>query len=167
MTVPAATTRSTRSTVEADRGRATMSRALGVDVGTVRVGLATSDPGRIVATPLDTLDAGDANAEDWAERLAARLAEVAESQGCDVVVVGLPKSLSGRDSASTRTARAVASALERLGVDVALWDERLSSAEAERLLIGAGRRREQRRGERDAVAATLILQGWLDAQGGA
>ncbi|MDP8971409.1 MAG: Holliday junction resolvase RuvX, partial [Actinomycetota bacterium] len=54
--------------------------------------------------------------------------------------------------------------LEREGVAVALWDERLSSVEAERLLVQAGRRRAQRRGERDRVAAALILQGWLDAR---
>lgn len=146
---------------------ALVSRVLGVDVGSRRVGLALSDPARTVATALPTLEAGDAGAEDWAGRLADRLAAVAAEHACDTVVIGLPLALSGRDTASTRSAREVARALERVGMAVALWDERLSSAEAERLLIGAGRRRAQRRGERDAVAATLILQGWLDAQGGA
>lgn len=146
---------------------ALVSRVLGVDVGSRRVGLALSDPARTVATALPTLEAGDARGEDWAERLADRLAAVADEHACDTVVIGLPLALSGRDTASTRSAREVARALERVGMAVALWDERLSSAEAERLLIGAGRRRAQRRGERDAVAATLILQGWLDAQGGA
>ena len=85
-------------------------------------------------------------------------------ESCQTVVVGLPLALSGRDTASTATARAVAAALKERGVAVELWDERLSSVEAERALLGAGRRRAQRRTERDRVAAAIILQGWLDAR---
>lgn len=149
-----------------------VSRALGVDVGTVRVGLAISDPSRVVATPLDTLLVdlpGDDDAA-WAAALAVRLATVAGERACETVVVGLPRALSGRDTASTRLARRVADAL-RSGADgvaasleVATWDERFSSTEAERVLLGAGRRRAQRRDERDRVAAAIILQGWLDAR---
>lgn len=140
-------------------------RALGVDVGTVRVGLAVSDPSGVVATPLATLDAsaGD-DASQTAEALAVRLATVAAQESCQTVVVGLPLALSGRDTASTAAARAVAAALRQRGVAVELWDERLSSVEAERALLGAGRRRAQRRTERDRVAAAIILQGWLDAR---
>jgi len=140
-------------------------RALGVDVGTVRIGLAVSDPSGIVATPLTTLDApAGAPGADAADALAVRLATVAAEESCKTVVVGLPLALSGRDTASTAAARAVAAALRRRGVAVELWDERFSSVEAERALLGAGRRRAQRRVERDRVAATLILQGWLDAR---
>lgn len=134
-------------------------RVLGVDVGTVRAGLAVSDPAAVVATPLATVDAAGQPQE-----LAARVAEVARRHGCAVVVVGLPRGMSGRDTASTSRARAVARALEGEHLTVALWDERLSSAEAERVLLAAGRRRSQRRNERDQVAATIILQGWLQAQ---
>lgn len=136
-------------------------RALGVDVGTVRVGLAVSDPQGIVATPLETMDAGDAG-----EDLADRIQGVAQSYGCDTVVVGLPRGMHGRDTASTTHAREVAAALRARGLPCTLWDERLSSAEAERVLLDAGRGRSQRRAERDQVAAVIILQGWLDAQGG-
>jgi putative holliday junction resolvase len=132
-----------------------MSRVLGVDLGAVRVGLAKSDEARTVATPLDTLAGGG--------DLVPRLAERARSEGCDTVVVGLPKALSGHDTDSTRAARAVADGLRTAGLAVELWDERLSSAEAERALLGAGRRRARRREERDRVAAAIILQGWLDA----
>lgn len=135
-----------------------MGRSLGVDVGTVRVGLALSDPDATVATPIATVPA-PADAAD----LAAAVAAVASAHGADHVVVGLPRGMSGRDTASTARARAVAGALRSHGLDVDLWDERLSSAEAERLLLAAGRRRNQRRVERDRVAATIILQGWLDA----
>lgn len=132
-----------------------MGRVLGVDLGTVRVGLAKSDEARVVATPLDTLDGGD----DVVQRLADR----ARSEDCDTVVVGLPRALSGQDTDSTRAARAVAEGLRAWGLAVELWDERLSSVEAERALLGAGRRRAKRRQERDRVAAAIILQGWLDA----
>jgi putative holliday junction resolvase len=131
-------------------------RALGVDVGTVRVGLAVSDPSGLVATPLATIAGG--------EGVADRLAAVAAAEGCDIVVVGLPKALRGHDTDSTRMAREVAASLRARGLRVELWDERLSSAEAERVLLGAGRRRAQRRDERDRVAAAILLQGWLDAQ---
>jgi putative holliday junction resolvase len=131
---------------------------MGVDVGTVRVGVAVSDPSGTVASPHSTVSAGD--------DLVVRLAGLARDLACKTVVVGLPKGMSGRDTASTRDARAVAANLTEQGFDVQLWDERLSSAEAERVLIGAGRRREQRRDERDRVAAAIILQGWLDAHRG-
>lgn len=132
-------------------------RTLGVDAGTVRVGVAVSDPGRLVATPHATLDAGP--------DLAVRLAGLARELGCDTVVVGLPKALSGRDTAAAAGARALAAALGAHGLDVRLWDERLSSVQAERVLLEAGRRRAQRRTERDRIAAAIILQGWLDATG--
>jgi putative holliday junction resolvase len=131
---------------------------LGVDVGTRRVGLAVSDPAGVVATPLGTVPAG--------EDLAARLARTAREQGCGTVVVGLPRSLAGRDTASTMLARRLADELRAQGMCVDLWDERLSSAEADRVLLQAGRRRAERRVERDRVAATIILQGWLDVNRG-
>ena len=131
-------------------------RALGIDVGTVRVGIALSDVSGTVASPHATVPAG----EDLIDRLVDLAAEVS----CDTVVVGLPKGMSGRDTTSTQLARRVANQLSERGLNVQLWDERLSSAEAERVLLGAGRRREQRRTERDRVAAAIILQGWLDAR---
>ena len=136
-----------------------MSRVMGVDVGSVRVGIAVSDQARMVATPHSTIAAGD--------DLVARLAALARELECQTVVVGLPRGLSGRDTASTQHARAVAKQLLDQGIDVQLWDERLSSVEAERVLLEAGRRRNQRRDERDRIAAAIILQGWLDARGGA
>lgn len=140
-------------------------RAMGVDLGTVRIGLALSDPSKMIASPYDTLPAGDAAAGDWPDEVAATLADVARNQDVDTVVIGLPRSLSGRDTASTTASRAVADALRATGtVAVELWDERFSSAEAERMLIGAGQRRADRRTIRDRVAAAIILQAWLQAQ---
>lgn len=134
-------------------------RALGVDVGEVRIGLALSDGTGTIASPLETIAAGD-DVDDLARRVHA----VAQAHVCETVVVGLPRSLSGGETLSTRRARALAQALERAGSRVELWDERLTSAEAEQMLVRAGRRRRQRRTERDRVAAALILQGWLDAR---
>lgn len=130
-------------------------RVLGVDAGEVRIGIALSDPDGLIASPFATLPAGP--------EAARAVAELAREQGCAQVVVGLPKGLSNRDTASTQMARKLAKAIEEQGLDVALWDERLSSAEAERVLLGAGRSREQRRAERDRIAAAIVLQGWLDA----
>lgn len=130
--------------------------ALGVDVGTVRVGVAVSDPDGRVAIPLATIPAGD--------DLVVRLAELARERMCQTVVVGLPKALSGRETRSTAWAMDVVDGLRALGFDVQLWDERLSSAEAERVLLGAGVRRAKRKTERDRIAAAIILQGWLDAR---
>lgn len=130
--------------------------ALGIDVGTVRVGVAVSDPDGLVATPLATIPAGD--------DLVVRLAELARERMCQTVVVGLPRALSGRETQSTAWAMQVVDRLRALGFDVELWDERLSSAEAERMLLTAGVHRAKRKTERDRVAATIILQGWLDAR---
>jgi putative Holliday junction resolvase len=130
-------------------------RALGIDPGTVRMGVAISDSAGLVATPRERINAdGDPG---------ARIAAIADEEQCDTVVVGLPRALSGRDTASTAAARRFAEALREKGLTVQLWDERLSSAEADRALRTVGRRGEQRRTERDAVAAAVILQGWLDA----
>jgi putative holliday junction resolvase len=130
--------------------------ALGVDVGTVRVGIAVSDPEGLVATPLTTIPAGD--------DLVARVAGLARERMCQTVVVGLPRALSGRQTESTTWAVQVADGLRVLGFDTELWDERLSSAEAKRVLLSAGLRRARRKAECDRVAAAIILQGWLDAR---
>lgn len=130
---------------------------LGVDPGSVRIGLAVSDPDGLVATPAGTLPGGDGAAD--------RIAAEAAARGCATVVVGLPRALSGRDTAATRQARDLAAALQARGLTVALWDERLTSVEADRMLVAAGRNGRQRRTERDRVAAALLLQGWLDHRG--
>lgn len=139
-------------------------RALGVDLGTVRIGLALSDPGKLIASPHDTLPAGDVDADDWPQQVAAAIAEVARAQQADTIVVGLPRSMAGRETPGAAAARRVAAALGEVSTAaVELWDERLSSVEAERLMIGAGQRRSDRRAARDRVAAAIILQAWLQA----
>jgi putative holliday junction resolvase len=132
-------------------------RVLGVDVGTVRVGLATSDETHTIATPLEALP----RQRDLWPRL---LAEISQ-RSIDMVVVGLPRRLDGGEGEAAEDARAFAAELERRAhVAVSLWDERYTTALAERHLVSAGVRRRQRRDSVDAVAAALMLQSWLDAQ---
>ncbi|MDH3198375.1 MAG: Holliday junction resolvase RuvX [Candidatus Krumholzibacteria bacterium] len=130
-------------------------RILGIDPGARRVGLAVSDPLGITAQGLETFDRrrdGD---------LFARLAELIAGYEVAEVVVGHPLSLSGRPGAAAQAAAALAREIERrLGVRVVLWDERLSTAEAERTLAGT----RARKGAADRVAAVIILQGYLDRQ---
>lgn len=128
-------------------------RVLAIDPGERRVGLAVSDPLGITAQGLDTFDrrSGD---------LIAHIEMIAREYEITRIVVGNPVSMSGRESEGSVLARALAGALNaQLSLPVELWDERLSSAEAHRVL--AGTRAEK--GAVDRVAAMLILQGYLDA----
>jgi putative Holliday junction resolvase len=132
----------------------------GVDVGTVRVGVARSDPGGILATPVVTL----ARAVDTGTDL-DELAELVRSAGAVGVVVGLPRTLRGREGASAADARAYAAALAArvAPVPVELADERLTTVSAERKLSQSGVRGRARRAVVDQAAAVELLQHWLDA----
>lgn len=132
---------------------------LGVDVGSVRVGVARSDPDGILATPLVTLDR-----DPKGDRDVAQLASLVVEHGAVEVVVGLPVGLSGRDGAAANIAReyaaAVAAAVDP--VPVRLVDERLTTVSAERVLRGRGVRGPARRKVVDQAAAVVILQSALD-----
>ncbi|HET6462315.1 MAG TPA: Holliday junction resolvase RuvX [Candidatus Krumholzibacteria bacterium] len=128
-------------------------RVLAIDPGERRVGLAVSDPLGITAQGLDTFDrrGGD---------LIAHIEVIAREYEITLIVVGNPVSMSGRESEGSALARALAGALHaRLSLPVELWDERLSSAEAHRVLKGS----RVDKGTVDRVAAVIILQGYLDA----
>ena len=136
-----------------------MSRALGLDLGSVRIGVATSDPGRIIASPYDVIARGQDHAADHAAIAAA----VADAEA-DVVVVGLPRNMAGKETVAAQLVRAEAEELRAvLSVPIVFWDERLSTVTAQRSLIAGGVRRKQRKGSVDKVAAAVILQSWLDA----
>jgi putative Holliday junction resolvase len=135
-------------------------RVLGIDPGLRRVGVALSDEDGRIALPLSTL------ARRGDPALLDALASLVQEHGASCVVVGLPLRLDGGDSESTRRARALAAALSaRVTAQVVLWDERLSTAQAERSLREAAVRARDQRAVVDQVAATLILQSYLDAQG--
>ena len=138
-----------------------MSRAVGIDLGAVRIGVASSDPGRVIASPYDVLQRASDHATDH-----AAIARIVDDEDAAIVVVGLPKSMSGRDGAAAKTVRAEVDELRAvLAVPVVLWDERMSTVTANRALIEGGVRRQARKGSVDKVAAAVILQSWLDAGG--
>jgi len=134
-------------------------RVLGVDVGTVRIGLALSDLERIVATPFQTVQARDQQAA--IEEISA----LAAAHQVQALVIGLPLDLDGTEGrAAKRTRRFVERLEARLALPVHWLDERLTSQQATRALLEADMGRAQRKKVIDQVAAALILQSWLDAQ---
>ena len=139
---------------------------LGVDVGTVRVGIAVSDPDGILATPVETLarvpDTRPAAGDPDVEAVAALVAEHAAVG----VVVGLPRSLSGDEGPSAALARAYAAvvAARVAPVWVRLVDERLTSVDAHRALRESGVAGRRQRAVVDQAAAVLILQSALDTE---
>jgi putative Holliday junction resolvase len=136
-------------------------RALALDVGTKTIGLALSDPDGIVASAWDVL-ARAGEAEDLAE-----VGRRVSAQQVGVVVVGLPLELDGRTGRRARRVTHFADVLRETlgpGVAVELWDERFSTAAAERAMLEADASRAERKLRIDAVAAQFILQGWLDAK---
>lgn len=131
---------------------------IGLDIGSRRIGVAVSDVSGIIAQPLTTLatrNDGDFPLEDLRVLVAER-----DAAG---IVVGLPRRLDGSHGPAAVAAEAVAERLRAaLPVHVEMWDERLTSVQAERLLVEAGVRRKKRKGATDRIAAALILQGFLD-----
>jgi putative Holliday junction resolvase len=138
-------------------------RALGIDLGDARIGLAVSDPLGQIAQPLETVQCVGSKKD--VRRIVARAKEL----GVSVIVVGLPLLMSGEEGERALEAREFASQLERrlTGVIVELRDERLTTVEAERTMISDGVRRRRRKIAVDPIAAALILQGYLDSRRGA
>ena len=139
----------------ATRGR----RALGLDVGERRIGAAISDELGAIASPLVMIPRGDGDLHE--------IARIVRERDIGTVVIGLPTGMSGREGPQAAVTRAFATQLaERIGEGTALrfWDERLTTAIADRTMRERGVKRDDRRKERDAIAAAVILQGWLDSQ---
>lgn len=128
---------------------------LGVDVGRARVGVARCDPHGMIATPVETVPRDDATV--------ARIVALAAEHEAVEIVVGLPLSLSGADTASTADARDVAATLaQAVDLPVRLVDERMSTVSAQRSLTSVGRSTKKSRPVIDQVAAVIILQHALD-----
>ena len=137
-----------------------MSKALGVDFGDRRTGIAISDASRTIAFPRETLVC------DHPEQAAAAVARLAAAEDVAEIVVGYPLNLNG--TAGPRAARTdafLAELAKRTALPLKKWDERLSTKIAEAVLIEAGTSRAKRRGVVDKLAAQVILQGYLDATG--
>jgi putative Holliday junction resolvase len=135
-------------------------RRLGIDVGSVRVGVAVSDPSGLLATPLVTLRRDERGGSDLRE-----LVELVAEYEVVEVVVGLPRTLAGREGPAAQAARGFADALAPLlPVPVRMADERLSTVVATRTLAERGVRGRKQRAVVDQAAAVEILQSWLDTR---
>ena len=133
-------------------------RLLGVDYGTVRIGLAVTDPDRSIASPLTTYSRRGRDPDAAFFRLTA------EREGIGEIILGLPVHLNGREGPKAREARAFGQWLAGVtGLPVVFWDERFSSVEAEDFLLTAGLTSKRRKARRDRVAAQILLQSYLDA----
>jgi len=132
-------------------------RLLGLDVGTKTIGLALSDVMRQIATPLETIRRTKFKAD------AARLLAVANEHGAGGLVIGLPVNLDGSEGPRAQSTRAFARNLAQLtDLPMSFWDERLSTAAAERVLLEADASRKRRAELIDKLAAAYILQSALD-----
>ena len=139
-------------------------RSLGLDIGGKRTGVAVSDPQGILAIPLTVItnESEDATIDD--------VIKLAQQYQVGRIIIGLPYSL---DGSLSQQASKVTAFTEKLSlraqrsnlahVDIQLWDERLSTVAADKLMIEAGTKRNKRKLHRDAIAATFILQGFLDS----
>jgi putative Holliday junction resolvase len=144
--------------VSSDRSSAP-GRILGLDVGSRRIGIAVSDPLGITAQGLETLQRKNKKHDlNYLHRL-IRQYDVKE------IVIGLPLRMSGEQGTQADKTRAFADELRRrFGLPVHLWDERLTSAQANRLLRTTGLSIEKRGRAVDRMAAVLILQGWMESR---
>jgi putative Holliday junction resolvase len=131
-------------------------RLLGLDLGERRVGVAVSDETGIIASPVRIIDLRRSTLED--------VARVADELRVDGIVVGLPKGLAGGEGFQARATRVMAAELEaHVTVPIIFWDERMSSAIADRALAETGRSPRDRRKQLDAIAAAIMLQSYVDA----
>ncbi len=140
-----------------ERETARSGRILAIDYGTVRMGLAISDPFGLTAQGLPTLERTNKRAD------LSRIAQLTADFSVAEVVMGNPVSPRGEDTEMSRRAARFADELRRsLGIPVVLWDERLTSLEADRALTESGASRSVRRRSRDRMAAQILLQSYLD-----
>ena len=133
-------------------------KLLGLDLGTRTIGVAVSDALRYTATPLETIARTRFTAD------AARLLELIAANNAVALVLGLPLNMDGSEGPRAQSTRAFARNLaHKTPIPIAFWDERLSTSAVTRMLIEADTRRERRTEVVDKLAASYILQGFLDS----
>jgi putative pre-16S rRNA nuclease len=132
-------------------------RLMGLDLGSKTIGIAISDVTRQIATPIETIRRSKFSAD------AAQLLALAARENAAAIILGMPMNMDGSEGARAQSTRAFVRNLAKLSpLPVILWDERLSTAAVERMLIEADRSRARRREIVDKLAAAYILQGALD-----
>lgn len=140
------------ATIAADK------RLMGLDLGTKTIGVATSDRTRMIATPIETI------ARKKFTQDAERLLTIIQAENIGLIVLGLPVNMDGTEGPRCQSTRAFARSFARLSpVPVVFWDERLSTAAVERMLIAADASRAKRDEVIDKLAAAWILQAALDS----
>jgi len=136
-------------------------RLIGIDLGTKTIGLALSDPGLVIATPLRTIRRTKFGKD------AAELLDLCQQENVGAIVLGLPVNMNGTEGPRAQATRAFARNLQNLtDLPIVLWDERWSTSAAERAMIEADLSRARRAEKIDAAAAGFILQGVLDRLAG-
>lgn len=134
-------------------------RALGIDMGKRRIGVAVSDPMGMLARPVQTVHSVSLNVD------VARICEIARELEAELIVVGDPLHMNGDPSTMSSRARKFGETLHKVsGLPVEYCDERLTSVEAERILRQSGVPPKKMRGQIDAVAASVILQSYLNTR---
>ncbi|KPL09210.1 hypothetical protein AMJ85_07015 [candidate division BRC1 bacterium SM23_51] len=133
-------------------------RFLGLDLGRARIGVAVSDPLGWTAQPVGVIHARSP------KKAVARIRETVRRYEVGTIVLGLPYKMDGTEGAQASWVRQFGERLTReiKGVDVAYWDERLTTAASESLLVESGLRSKERKQHRDKIAAALILQSYLE-----
>lgn len=138
-----------------------MSRIMGLDFGSKTVGVALSDPLFITAQGREIIRR---EKPDKLRRTLARIEEIIKEEDVDRIVLGLPKNMNGTEGERVEVTMKFKEDLERrTGLEVIMWDERLTTVAADRYMMEAGIRREERKQYVDEIAAVFILQGYLDS----
>lgn len=136
-------------------------RILGLDYGSKTVGVAISDPLGVTAQRLDTIWRKQ---ENKLRKTLAAIEGLVEEYQVEKIVLGLPKNMNNTEGERVERAREFGEMLKRrTGLEIIFWDERLTTVSAERVLMEAGVRREDRKEYLDGLAAVFILQGYLDS----
>ena len=137
-------------------------RIMGLDFGSKTVGVALSDSLLITAQGLEIIGRKE---ENKLRRTLARIEELIQEYEVTEIVLGLPKNMNGTEGERVALTREFAEKLERrTGLPVVMWDERLTTVAADKAMMEAGIRRERRKEYVDKIAASLILQGYLDSR---
>ena len=137
---------------------------MGLDYGSVTVGVAISDAMGLTAQPVEVIRR---KSENKLRQTLARIGELATEYGVERIVLGYPKNMNNSEGErAQRTREFMEKLIARTGLEVVLWDERLSTVSAENVLKEGGVRREDRKTYVDKIAASIILQGYLDSMDG-
>lgn len=134
-------------------------RILGLDHGTRRIGVAASDETKTIATPLEYIPA------EPMDKVIERLQQLIREKDVDLILIGMPRNMDGTYGPATEKVKEFIAALQpHITTPVKTWDERLTSAQANRVLLEGNVRRDKRKENVDKMAAALLLQSYLDSR---